>query len=133
MVLAAQAPGVGARGRFTGHSADQIRDMRFERRAGARLHGYGDESRKNFQRSSERGCRGLRPEQRGKRIRGLVAAAGGHNVVDRVMQFVRTALNALEVIPKRTGNGLFDGAGFWCHTGLRVLLLINSPSLHSGS
>jgi len=56
----------------------------------------------------------------------LVATAGGHHVVHRVMQFVRTALDALKVIPKRARNGLFDGAGFWCHTGFRVLLLINS-------
>lgn len=34
-----------------------------------------------------------------------------------MMQLVRSPLNALEVIPKRACNSLFDGAGFWCHTG----------------
>src|SRR5437899_934007 len=51
----------------------------------------------------------------------------------RMMQLFRTALDALEVIPKRACNRLFDGAGFWCHTGFRGTFAHKSPSFHSGS
>src|SRR5580692_8679024 len=36
-----------------------------------------------------------------------------------MMQLFRSSLNALEVIPKRARDRLFDGAGLLTHTGFR--------------
>jgi hypothetical protein len=45
------------------------------------------------------------------------------------MEFVRGVLDALEVIAKRSRNGLFDGVLFLCHTSFRRYFACESPTL----
>ena len=52
----------------------------------------------------------------GKALVGLAAGAGRDDIVDGLLQLHAGALNALEIIAKGAGNGLFDRVGFWWHT-----------------
>lgn len=45
----------------------------------------------------------------------LVTAAGGHYVVDGVVELVGGFLNALEILPESAGDGLLDGVEFVGH------------------
>jgi len=54
-----------------------------------------------------------------------------HHVVHRVMQFVRTALDALKVIPKRARNGFVRWRWILVPYRFRGAFAHNSPSLHS--
>ncbi len=115
------------------NSVAQVGELRLDGRPRARLQGHGYESRQHFQRSSQR-CRGsLRAEQRRQRIGRPVARAGGYHVAHRMMQLIRCALDALEIVAKRSHDCLFHRAGFLCHTGFRGSFARNTPSLHFAS
>jgi len=79
----------------------------------------GNKSRQNFQRGSESGSRSLRTKQGGQRIRRFVAGAGGDDIVKGMMKFARSALDALEVVAKRSRDGLLNSIRFLCHTSFR--------------
>jgi hypothetical protein len=113
--------------------ADQVRQLRFNRRPWAGLHGHGYESRKHFQRSSQRSCGSLRSQQCRQRIGWLVAGASRDHIVHGVMQFVRCALEALKTVTKRSYDCLFHDAGFLCHTVFPGSFARNTPSRHFGS
>src|SRR6266850_467583 len=77
----------------------------------------------------ETGRGSLGAEQRRERVAGLVAGAGGNNVVDGVMQLFRRTLDALQIVPKRADDRLLYGAGFLCHTGFRGAFAHKFPVL----
>ena len=63
----------------------------------------------------------MRAKQGREGVGRLVAGAGGHNIVHRVVQFVRRALDALQIVPQGTRNSVFDGVGFLWHTDLTMV------------
>jgi len=89
-------------------AANQIRNLRFQRRTRTGLERQSNKSRQDFQGGGERGSGSLCAKQGRKRVRRLVAGASGDHVVDGVMKFVGRVLDALEVIAKRPRNGLLD-------------------------
>jgi len=103
-------------GGFGSDAAHSFGDFLFERAAGAGLEGHGRETCQNFESGGERRGGGLRAKHRGKRVCGLTAGAGSHDVVNGLLKLLAGALNALEVVAESASNGLFNGVGFRCHT-----------------
>jgi len=88
----------------------------FKRRTSAGLQGDRNESGQNFQGGGKRRSTGLRAEKRRECIGRFVAAAGGDDIGDRVMQFVGIALRAFEIVPKGARYSLLESVWFIRHS-----------------
>jgi len=111
--------------RLGGHFANQLGYLRFERRA---LPDCMDTVMNRESTSNEAASAAAEVCARssdGSALVGLLLPLAATTSFTELMQLFRTALDALEVIPKRACNRLFDGAGSGAIPVFGVLLLIN--------
>ena len=106
----------GSRRRLRSGMANGVGDSLFERATRPGLQGQGCKARKHVESRGKRSGSSLRAKHGRERIGRFAARTGGNQVVDGLMELVAGALDALEVVAQGSGNGLFHGAGFGCHT-----------------
>ena len=110
-------------------TANGLRNLFFQWAARTGLQGQCREARKDIEGRGERCGSRLRAKHGWKGVSGLAAGAGGDDVVNGLLEFFASALDALEIIAKGAGDGLFHSVGFRCHADMKGCFARFSPVL----